>query len=74
VHFANFLDGIREGKTLRSEIEDGQKSTLHCHLGNIAWRTGRTINFDPATRKITDDNEASALWSRKYRDGWQPQA
>ena len=74
VHFANFLDGIREGKTLRSEIEEGQKSTLHCHLGNIAWRTGRTINFDPATRKITDDNEASALWSRKYRDGWQPQA
>jgi len=72
VHFANFLDGIREGKALHSEIEDGQKSTLLCHLGNIAVRTGHTLNFDPATRKIIGDDEASAFWTRKYRDGWQP--
>jgi predicted dehydrogenase len=72
VHFANFFDAIREGKALHSEIEDGQKSTLLCHLGNIAWRTGHTVNFDPDTRKITGDDEASALWARKYRDGWQP--
>jgi predicted dehydrogenase len=72
VHFANFLDGIREGKALNSEIEEGQKSTLLSHLGNIAWRTGHTINFDPATRKITGDGEASALWQRTYRDGWEP--
>ncbi len=73
VHFANFLDGIRDGKPLHSEIEDGQKSTLLCHLGNIAWRTGHTVNFDPETRKITGDDEASALWKRSYREGWTPQ-
>jgi hypothetical protein len=28
LHFANFADGIREGKKLNSEIEDGQKSTM----------------------------------------------
>jgi predicted dehydrogenase len=72
VHFANFLDGIREGKALHAEIEEGQKSTLLCHLGNIAWRTGRTVNFDPATRKISGDAEASALWKRSYREGWEP--
>jgi len=72
IHFANFLDGIREGKELRSEIEEGQKSTVLCHLGNIAWRTGHTINFDPKERKIVGDKEAIALVSRTYRKGWEP--
>jgi predicted dehydrogenase len=72
LHFANFIDAIREGKPLRAEIEEGQKSTVLCHLGNIAWRTGQTVNFDPASRKILGDKNATALASREYRKGWQP--
>ena len=72
IHFANFLDGIREGKELRAEIGEGQKSTVLCHLGNIAWRTGHTVSFDPKDRKIIGDKEASALVSRTYREGWEP--
>ena len=72
VHFANFLDGIREGKELRSRIEEGQKSTVLCHLGNIAWRTGCTVNFDPKTRKIVGDDVVAALAGRTYRAGWEP--
>jgi predicted dehydrogenase len=72
VHFANFLHGIREGTPLKSEIEDGQKSTALCHLANIAWRTGHTVNFDPKTRKIIGDEAATALVSRTYRPGWEP--
>ncbi|HOX57943.1 MAG TPA: Gfo/Idh/MocA family oxidoreductase [Candidatus Paceibacterota bacterium] len=72
VHFANFLDGIREGKELKSEIEEGQKSTVLCHLANIAWRTGHTINFDPKTRRIVGDEAATAFASRTYRPGWEP--
>jgi predicted dehydrogenase len=72
IHFNNFLEGIREGKPLKSEIEDGQKSTMLCHLGNIAWRTGRTVNFDPQTRKVVGDEAAAALCTRAYREGWEP--
>jgi len=72
LHFANFIAAIREGKKLTFEIEDGQRSTLLCHLGNIAWRSGRTINFQPETRKIIGDKTASALCRRTYRAGWEP--
>ncbi len=70
-HFKNFLDCIRDGKKPNSEIEEGQKSTLLCHLGNIAYRTGRTIDFDPV-KKTVADKEAMNLWSREYRPGWEP--
>jgi predicted dehydrogenase len=72
VHIQNFLDCIRSGEKPNSEIEEGQKSTLLCHLGNISYRTGRIIHFDPQTRKIIGDAEAQALWRREYRPGWEP--
>lgn len=71
-HFQNFADAIREGKKLNSEIEEGQKATMMCHLGNIAWRTGQTVDYDPATKKMKASREAQALWKREYRKGWEP--
>ena len=57
---------------MNAEIEEGQKSTLLCHLGNIAWRNGHTINFDPQTHQIVGDSSALALAKRDYREGWEP--
>lgn len=70
-HYQNFLDCIRNGKKPNAEIEDGHKSTLLCHLGNIAYRTGRTLRFDGTTQKIIDDPEASRLLGRSYRKGFE---
>jgi predicted dehydrogenase len=73
LHFGNFVEAIREGKPLRAEIEEGQKSTLLCHLGNIAWRTGQTVQFDPEKRVLVGESKAAkALIGRKYRHGWEP--
>jgi len=71
-HMRNFLDCIRSGKRPNADIEEGHKSTLLCHLGNIAWRTGHTLNTDPETGRILGDKEAAALWKREYRKGWEP--
>jgi predicted dehydrogenase len=71
-HYLNFLECVRSGKRPNADIEDGHKSTLLCHLGNIAWRSGRTLNCDPKTGRILKDREAVDLWSREYRKGWEP--
>jgi predicted dehydrogenase len=72
VHVGNFLDAIRSGAKLNSEIEEGHKSTLLCHLGNISYRTGRTLKCDPKSGHILGDKEAQVLWSREYEKGWEP--
>jgi predicted dehydrogenase len=72
IHFANFLNAVRGGARLNSEIEEGAKSTLLCHLGNIAHRTGRSLRCDPKTGHILDDKAAMAYWTREYEKGWEP--
>ncbi len=71
-HIENFLNSIRGEAKPNSEIAVGQTSTLLCHLGNIAYRVGRTLQVDAATRKIVGDAEAQKLWGREYRPGWEP--
>jgi hypothetical protein len=71
-HVANFLTAIRGDSGLQSEITEGYRSTLLCHLGNMAHRIGRSLRCDPRTGRVLDDNGAMALWSREYAKGWEP--
>jgi predicted dehydrogenase len=71
-HFANFLAGIRTGARLNSEIEEGHKSTLLCHVGNISQRTGRAIRCNAKDGTIVDDKAAQAFWTREYTKAWEP--
>jgi predicted dehydrogenase len=72
VHIENFLEAIRGRAKPNSEIAEGQKSTLLCHLGNIAYRVGRTLHINQQNGRIVNDNEAQSLWGRDYRTGWEP--
>ena len=72
LHIRNFFDGIRKNARLNSDIQGGHKSTLLVQLGNIAQRTGRTLNVDPTNGHILNDNEAMKYWRREYEPGWEP--
>jgi predicted dehydrogenase len=45
-------------------------SCAHCHLGNISFRLGRSLEFDPRTERFKD-RRANDLVSRKYRSGFE---
>ena len=47
---------------------EGHISCLHCHLGNIAYRLKRSLEFDPETERFRGDEEANALLTRPYRE------
>ncbi len=73
-HIVNFLEAIRSDRPLElnAEIEEGHKSTLLCHLGNMAHRTGHTIACDTQNGHVVGDDEAARLWRREYEPGWEP--
>src|SRR5262249_18000681 len=58
VHIANFLGACRGGPRLNSPIEEGHKTTLLCHLGNIAHRTGRSLVCSAKDGTIQSDKAA----------------
>lgn len=68
-HLDNFFDAIRQGTRPSADILEGVRSTSLIHLGNIAVRTGRTLQFDPAAEQIVADQEAQQLLARSYRSG-----
>jgi predicted dehydrogenase len=73
-HVADFLAAIRDDAPdrLNCGIADAHASTLLCHLGNIAHRTGRALRCDSADGRILDDAEAMAYWRREYNPDWAP--
>ena len=40
-------------------------------LGNLAVRTGRRIEWDVSSMKVTNDRDAQKFVRREYRKGWE---
>ena len=72
LHIQNFFDAIRKGTKVNSDILSGHQSTLLVQLGNIALRSGSTLNIDPKNGHILNDKEAMKYWTREYQPGWEP--
>ncbi len=68
-HFRNWIAAVRSRKPgdLLAEIEEGHRSSALAHLANIAYRTGRTLTFDPKAECFANDPEADKLLTRPYR-------
>ena len=71
-HIRNFLDAVRsrDADSLNQEIYSGHVSTTMCHAGNISWRTGKKLRFDPETETF-DDAGANELVGREHRKGFE---
>ncbi|MGL6096440.1 MAG: Gfo/Idh/MocA family protein [Fimbriiglobus sp.] len=70
-HKQNWLDGITSGKPTICPAEVGHRSASLAHLGNIGYRLGRKLTWDPVKEKFTDDATADKELVREPRDKWK---
>ena len=69
-HYADWLNAIRTRSKPICDIETGCRTVSVCHLGNIAYRLGRPLKWDPEREVFVGDSEASRLLSRPMRSPW----
>ena len=69
-HFSNFIHCVRTRRwqDLHADVLEGHLSTTICHLGNISYRTGRKLTFNPYAEKFVDDEDADSYLTRIYRE------
>ncbi|HPC16149.1 MAG TPA: Gfo/Idh/MocA family oxidoreductase [Candidatus Hydrogenedentes bacterium] len=74
-HYASFIRAVRSRKPEDNPAPArvGHIASAHCHLGNIAYRLGATLTFDPASEQFTgpDAAQANPLLKREYREGFE---
>jgi len=68
-HYANFIAAMRarDPKIQNGPVETVHLSSALAHLGNISYRLGRTLKFDPEKEKFIGDKDANKMLKRKYR-------
>ncbi len=68
-HFANFIEAVRKhDKTiLNGPVETAHHASGLAHLGNIAYRLGRVLAFNPSTETFVNDPVADKMLTRNYR-------
>lgn len=69
-HAQNFVDAIRGNETLNAPVDAAANTAVNAHLGNIALRVGRNVEWDAEERQFVDDPEANDLIRPSYRDPW----
>ncbi|WP_315760245.1 Gfo/Idh/MocA family oxidoreductase [Sphingomonas sp. Y38-1Y] len=67
-HTADFVACIKDRtRTPACPIESAANTAIVCQMGNVAWRTGRKVDWDADKGRFGDDGEANALITPRYR-------
>jgi predicted dehydrogenase len=69
-HVRNFLDCVKSRERPNADVEEGHRSAVMCHLGNIATRLGRSLTWDAKQEQVVGDAEANRLLTKPYRKPW----
>ncbi len=69
-HYADWLDACKNGTQASANFEYAGVLTEANHLGNVAYRVGKKLHWDPVNMKAVDVPEADRLIRCPYRDGW----
>lgn len=70
-HMIDFLNAIKNNTKPVADIEQGHISSASCILANLSMDLKRPLAYDPKTRTVLNDPEATALLQREYRGDWK---
>ncbi len=72
LHMLDFLSAVEQRTRPVADIEEGHISTASCILANLSMKLGgRPLRYDPELRTVIEDDEATKLLRRSYRQSWQ---
>jgi predicted dehydrogenase len=70
-HYEIFINSMRSRKDPNVPVEVGHSSCTVCNLGNIAFKLGRPLKWNPLVEKFMgNDAEATAELHYQYRPGY----
>lgn len=69
-HHAEWLHAAKTGDPTTCNFEYAGWLTEANHLGNVAYRTGKQIQWDAENMAVTNTSDADQYIRREYRDGW----
>ncbi len=70
-HMKNFIDCIKTRKKPNCPVEIAAGVATTCHLGNIAFKTGRRLYWDAEKSMCINDDEANRYINPVYRKPWK---
>lgn len=69
-HHQNFFDCIRTREKPIMDIAAAHRVASLCIMGNIAYRLGRPLEWDPVEERFVNDEEANRMLSNPGRGPW----
>jgi hypothetical protein len=69
-HHAEWIHACKTGAPTTCNFEYSGWLTEANHLGNVAYRTGKKLEWDPANLRCPNAPEADQFLRREYRPGW----
>jgi predicted dehydrogenase len=69
-HHAEWVHACKTGEPTTCNFDYSGKLIEHNLLGNVAYRTGKKLEWDAKNLKATNAPEADKFIRREYREGW----
>ncbi len=70
-HHAEWIHACKTGEPTTCNFEYSGWLTEANHLGNVAFRMGKKLRWDPQNMRATNAPEADQFIRREYRKGWE---
>ena len=69
-HTSNFINAIRIDEKLNCDINIGSLAAINAHMGNVAFKTRKSLSWDEKLWSFKSNEQANKLMVPKYRMPW----